>query len=64
MLKGPKSKKRNADELAGLKAFLKALESPHTALRRSGKDIKPREIAILKREIAHLKYLLLDLRRG
>jgi hypothetical protein len=52
------------DELAGLKAFLKALESPYTQLRRSGKDIKPREIAILKREIAHLKSLLLDLRRG
>ena len=42
------------DELAGLRQFLAALESPSTQYRKDGVDIKPREIEILKREIAHL----------
>jgi hypothetical protein len=40
------------DELVNLRNFLKGLESPLTKLRHAGKDIKPREIAVLKREIA------------
>jgi hypothetical protein len=46
------------DELAGLRGFLAALESPATEYKRNGIDIKPREIEILKREIAHLEAVL------
>ena len=46
------------DDLAGLRQFLAALESPSTEYRRGGKDIKAKEIEILKREIAHLEAVL------
>jgi hypothetical protein len=52
------------DELANLRNFLKGLESPLTKLRHAGKDIKLREITVLKREIAQLEVLLVDLRRS
>jgi polyhydroxyalkanoate synthesis regulator phasin len=46
------------DELGGLRGFLAALESNETVYRRNGVDIKPREIEVLKREIAHLESVL------
>lgn len=52
------------DELAGLRKFLAALEDPRTEYRRNGVDIKPREIEILKREIAHLESIVARPRRG
>lgn len=47
-----------ADELAGLRSFLAALEDPAVEYRRNGQDIKPREIDVVKREIAHLEDVL------
>lgn len=52
------------DELAGLRTFLAALEDPKTEYRRNGVDIKPREIEILRREIAHLESVLARGKRG
>jgi hypothetical protein len=42
------------DELAGLRLFLEALESPTTTYTRGGVDIKPREVEVLRKEIAYL----------
>lgn len=39
-------------ERADLREFLAALERPTSEFRRNGMDIKPREIEIVKREIA------------
>jgi hypothetical protein len=47
-----------ADELAGLRGFLAALEDPASEYRRNGVDIKPREIGVVKREVAHLAAVL------
>jgi hypothetical protein len=46
------------DELAGLRGFLTSLEAPHTVYTRQGVDVKPREIEILKLEIAYLDRIL------
>jgi hypothetical protein len=46
------------DELVGLRQFLAALESESTSYTRNGADIKPREIEILKKEIAYLEKCL------
>lgn len=47
-----------ADELKGLRQFLEGLESGKTIIRRGGKDVSRDEIAILKREIAHLERII------
>jgi hypothetical protein len=53
-----RSMTRTSDELAGLRTFLTALEDPATVYTRDRIDIKPREIEVLKREIAHLEAVL------
>jgi hypothetical protein len=44
-----------AEELHGLRQFLKALETPGTIISRNGVDVTRQEIAILRREIAYLE---------
>jgi ribosomal protein L29 len=46
------------DELAGLRQFLKTLESPGTIYQHNGQDVKAKEIDILKREIARLETVI------
>jgi hypothetical protein len=51
-------KTRPIDELAFLRGFLARLEAGELILSRSGVDVSQEEMAVLKREIAHLDRVL------
>jgi hypothetical protein len=51
-----------AEELKGLRQFLKALESGEMTIGRAGVDVTQKEIGILKREIARLEQILTRLK--
>jgi hypothetical protein len=52
------------DELAGLRQFLKRLESGELRLSRGQLDVTQDEIAVLKREIAFLEKVIARNRGG
>jgi hypothetical protein len=53
-----------ADELAGLRHFLKRLESGDMKLTINGVDSTQHEIGILKHEIAHLERVIARFKSG
>jgi hypothetical protein len=53
-----------ADELSGLRHFLKRLESGDMKLTVNGVDSTQHEIDILKREIAHLERVIARFKSG
>ena len=52
------SSMRIEDELAGLRRFLSTLEDPRTEYRFGGRDVRDREVGLLRREIAFLEGVL------
>jgi hypothetical protein len=46
------------DELAGLRKFLKALETGDLTISRKGVDISQDEIVVIKRDIAFLEKII------